>query len=641
MNRHVYLSMQPREKARQIFWSHFADLRTGEETIPARQARGRVSAAPVCARFSSPSFNFAAMDGLAVRAEDTFSARDDMPLTLDLKSGQAVMINTGHPLPENANAVIMIEHVRMSADHAQAVIHAPVYPWQNVRKVGEDIVASELLFPTEHVFQAADIAALITGGCGEVRVRQRPRVAILPTGSELIALDSGLDTLPVGKTLESNSAALAALVEDAGAEALVTPIIQDDYEIIKAQVLDVLAAGADMVLVNAGSSSGTADYTARIIADVGEVFIHGVTMMPGKPVILGAAQGRPIVGVPGYPVSAILAVEEFVMPLLARMQGVRLDTPVVLEAVLAKDIPSRSGMEEFRRMVVGKIGAEYVAVPLKKGAGAITTLTRANAMLRIDAASEGEKQGRTLPVTLLAPQDEIKRTLLCTGSHDPCLELLNDFLCQTTPAYALASTHAGSLGGIFALKSRMCHMAGSHLLEPADGSYNVAALRRYLPDRALRVVTFMHREQGFFVPRGNPRGIHSVHDLVGTGVRFVNRQAGSGTRVLFDYELQRHNLEADDISGYGYDEYTHMAVAVAILSGKADTGLGVRSAANALGLDFVPLAEERYDLLIPEELFDTPMLRTVLDVITSARFRQAVEARGGYSTRETGNLVQG
>lgn len=291
-------------------------------------------------------------------------------------------------------------------------------------------------------------------------------------------------------------------------------------------------------------------------------------------------------------------------------------------------------------MVVGKIEREYVAVPLKKGAGAITTLTRANAMLRIEAASEGEKQGRTMPVQALVPLDEIERTLLCTGSHDPCLELLNDFLRQATPFYVLASTHVGSLGGIFALKSRMCHMAGSHLLEPTDGSYNVAALRRYLPDRALKVVTFMHREQGFFVPTGNPRGITGVQDLVGTGLRFVNRQAGSGTRVLFDYELSRHGLDPDEIQGYGYDEYTHMAVAVAVLSGKADTGLGVLSAANALGLDFVPLAEERYDLIIPEEIFATPMMRTVLDIMTSARFKQAVEARGGYSCRETGNLVQ-
>lgn len=639
MSRRIYLSMQPREVAQRMFWSHFELLRTGEETISVRTARGRVSSAPVCARFSSPSFHFAAMDGLAVRAEDTFGASDDTPLTLDVQGGQAVAVNTGNPLPEQANAVIMIEHVVFD-EAGQAVIRAPVYPWQHVRKVGEDIVASELLFPSEHLFRAPDIAALITGGCASVQVHKRPRVAIVPTGSELVVLRDDMAEIPAGKTLESNSAALAALAEEAGADVTVSTVVPDQYETIKGHLLEVLAQGADVVVINAGSSSGSADYTARIIEEVGEVFVHGVTMMPGKPTILGSVQGRPVVGVPGYPVSAMLAMEQFVVPLVMRMQGLRLPERPTVEAVLARDLPSRSGMEEFRRMIVGRIGTEFVAVPLKKGAGAITTLTHANGMLVVAAASEGEKQGRPVQIELFVPREQVERTILCTGSHDPCLEVLSDFLCRITPAYHLASTHVGSLGGIFALKSGMCHMAGSHLLEPEDGTYNVGTVRRYLAGRDIRVVTFMHREQGFFVPRGNPRGIRGVADLVGTGVRFVNRQAGSGTRVLLDHELRRHGLDSDEISGYTYDEYTHMAVAAAVLCGKADTGLGVRSAAQALGLDFVPLAEERYDLLIPGEMLDTPMMRGVLDVITSARFMRAVEARGGYSTRETGHMVE-
>lgn len=580
------------------------------------------------------------MDGLAVRAEDTFGASDDMPMELDVAGGQAVMVNTGNPLPDGKNAVIMIENVLMSDDGSGASIRAAVYPWQNVRKVGEDIVASELLFPSEHLFRAPDIAALITGGCGMISVHRRPQVTIVPTGTELIELTESLEAIPPGKTLESNSASLAAMVEEAGGEVTVSPVVKDDYERIKRHLLDVLAAGADVVVINAGSSSGTADYTVRVIEELGEVFVHGVTMMPGKPTILGQVQGRPVIGVPGYPVSAMISMEQFVVPLLARMQGLHpLPAPTV-DAVLAKDLPSRSGLEEFRRMIVGRIGQDFVAVPLKKGAGAITTLTRANAMLTIAAASEGEKQGRSVPVELLVPRDEVERTLLCTGSHDPCLDLLNDFLCRRSPAYPLASTHVGSLGGIFALKHSMCHMAGAHLLNPADGTYNVAALRQYLPGRDVRLVTFTHREQGFFVPRGNPLGIRGVQDLCDKGLRFVNRQAGSGTRILFDYELERQDIDPDDISGYTYDEYTHMAVAVAVLSGKADTGLGVRAAALALGLDFVPLVEERYDLLIPGELFETPMIQAVLDVIGSAQFRQTVEAKGGYSTRETGRLVE-
>lgn len=331
--------------------------------------------------------------------------------------------------------------------------------------------------------------------------------------------------------------------------------------------------------------------------------------------------------------------EQLVLPLLAQMQEIHLPPPITIQATLAKDLPSRAGIEEFRRMIVGRIGREFVAVPLKQGAGAITTLTRANGIFRIDAASEGEKQGQAKEIELLIPLSQVERTILCTGSHDLCLDLLNDFLRKQQPAYPLASTHVGSLGGIMALKQGMCHLAGAHLLDPRDGSYNTSYIRKHLADKDIRIVTLVHRQQGFIVPRGNPRGIATIHDLFAENIRFINRQAGSGTRVLLDYELERHGLDGDAINGYAQDEYTHMAVAVAVLSGKVDVGLGIQSAARALGLDFVPLVEERYDLLIPQAVFNTPMIQQVLKVINQEDFQQAVELLGGYSTRETGRLV--
>ena len=639
MKRKIYLHMTSREEAQRLFWSRFADRRTETEDIPPRQAVGRVTAGPIVARFSSPSFHAAAMDGLAVRAEDTFGAADDAPRTLRLDTGEAVMINTGYPLPPDKNAVIMIENVLLGDDNREAVIRAPVYPWQHVRKVGEDIVATELLFPTGHQIRPADVAALITGGCATVPVRRRPRVVIVPTGSELVRLEDFTEAVPPGKTVESNSAALAGLAVQAGAEVEVTPIISDEYDSIRNQLATLVDSEADLIVINAGSSAGSADYTVQIIEELGEVLVHGVTIMPGKPTILGAIGGKPVLGIPGYPVSAIIAMEQFVLPLLARMQGVHLPDQEQVQAVLAKDLPSPSGIEEFRRVVVGRIGSGFVAVPLKKGAGAITTLTRANGILRIDASFEGEKHGRPVVIDLLAPQAQVERTILCTGSHDLCLDLLGDFLRINDPAYPLASTHVGSLGGIMALKQGMCHIAGSHLLDPEDGSYNTTYLRRYLPGRDIRLLTLVHRQQGFIVPKGNPKGITGIRDLFAAGIRFINRQAGSGTRVLLDFELSRHGLDGDDIDGYDQDEYTHMAVAVAVLSGKVDVGLGIKSAANALGLDFVPLVEERYDLLIPGELFETPMIQAVRTVIDMPRFKERVERMGGYSTRATGTLI--
>ncbi len=639
MKRTVYLDMQSREEARALLAEHFSRIETEAELVDVRSCCFRVTAEPIHARFSAPSFHAAAMDGLAVRAEETFGAADYKPLTLSVQDGQAVMINTGHPLPPDKNAVIMIEHVLLADDGQTAIIRSPAYPWQHVRKVGEDIIATELLFPGGHQITPPDIAALITGGCLQIPVRRRPKVVIIPTGSELITLEEALVELPAGKTIESNSAALRGLAEQAGAEVEVTSIISDEYDTIKNSLLEVVRSDARLVIINAGSSAGSADYTANIIAELGEVITHGITIMPGKPTIFGKIEGKPVIGIPGYPVSAVIAMEQFVVPLLANMQGLILPTTESVDAVIARDLPSKAGIEEFRRMVVGRIRQSYIAVPLKKGAGAITTLTRANAMLKIAASSEGEVAKTTGRMRLLVPKKQIDRTILCTGSHDLTLDIWGNLLRRENPSLVLASSHVGSLGGILAIRDGMCHLAGSHLLDPENGSYNISALRQYLPDRAVRLITLVHREQGFIVARGNPKGISSIADLERNEVVFINRQAGSGTRVLLDYQLRENSLDAEDITGYDQDEYTHMAVAVAVLSGKADVGLGIRSAANALELDFIPLVEERYDLIIPAELFATGLVTAALEKIHSSQFRKGVTALGGYSTRETGNEV--
>ncbi len=632
--------MRSRKEALALFLERFQDVLTGEEEVPARQACSRITSRPVSARLSSPSFHSAAMDGLAVRAEDTFGAADDNPVTLNISSGQAVMINTGHPLPPDKNAVIMIENIILDKDQSRGTIRAPVYPWQNVRKVGEDIVATELLFPSHHRITPPDMAALLTAGCPKVWVREKPRVTIIPTGSELVELSPSGLAPPPGKTIESNSAVLAGLAEQAGAVVTVTPIIGDDFATIEQHLKEAVASDADLIVLNAGSSAGSADYTVRVIEELGEVLVHGVTIMPGKPTILGIIDGKPVMGNPGYPVSAIISFEQFALPLLARMQGMEKEPATEITAVLAKDIPSRGGIEEFRRMITGRIGDHFVTVPLKKGAGAITTLTRANSMLTIGAESEGESKNSRVRVCLLRPETTIARTILCTGSHDLCLDLLHDFLKKSTPAYPLASTHVGSLGGIMAIKNTMTHIAGSHLLDPESGAYNTTYIRRYLPDREVNLITLVHRLQGFIVRKGNPENIRTIDDLVKGNIRFINRQAGSGTRVLLDYELEKNGLDADEIEGYDHEEYTHMAVAVAVLSGKADAGLGILAAARALDLDFVPLTEERYDLIIPTPFLELPMIRRLLAIIQSRDFKAAVETMGGYSTRETGKIVQ-
>ena len=639
MKRKIYLKMHTLAEARSLFLDRFTGLHTGEEEITSREADGRVTSRPVIARFSAPSYHAAAMDGLAVRAGDTFGASDDQPLALRLDNGQAVAVNTGHPLPEGKDAVVMIEHVLLREGDRQAILRAPIHPWQNVRKVGEDIVATEQLFPTHHLLRPADIGALLTAGCPRVWVRQRPRVLIFPTGSELVTADNLAEPPAPGAIIEANSGVLAALIARAGGLPTVAPIIADDYATIKKHLLAAAASDVDMIVINAGSSAGSADYTVQLIEELGEVLVHGVTIMPGKPTILGTIAGKPVIGNPGYPVSALISCEQFIQPLLARLQGMEQEEPRKITAVLGKSLPSAGGIEEFRRMISGRIGEQFVCVPLKKGAGAITTITRANSILRIPAASEGRAKGETVELELLRPLDQISRTILCTGSHDLCLDLIHDFLKQGDPAYPLASTHVGSMGGIMAIRDGMTHIAGSHLLDPATGGYNTAYLRQYLPDRETALITLVYREQGFIIPAGNPKGIRDVRDLARDDVTYVNRQAGSGTRVLLDYELAKAGLSPDSIRGYENEEYTHMSVAVAVLSGKADAGLGVMAAARALGLDFIPVTEERYDLIIPREFLDLPSIRRLLAIINSQAFKERVEQMGGYSTRETGQEV--
>ena len=631
--------MKSLEEAQKLFWAAFAGYFTEDEEVDARNACGRITARPVVARFSSPSFHGAAMDGLAVRAEETFGAADDSPITLNLSSGQAVPINTGYPLPDGKNAVIMIEHVLISDDEEQAVIRTPVYPWQNVRKTGEDIVATELLFPTNHRLSPADIGALLTAGCPLVRVRKKPHVTIIPTGTELEHLTEPEQDIPAGKTVESNSAVLAAMASQAGVEVSVKPIRRDDYPTIKKELQNALQTNTDMVVINAGSSAGSADYTAQIIEELGEVLVHGVTIMPGKPTILGVVGNKPVVGNPGYPVSAMISFEQLVLPLLKTMQGMDLDEPRKIKARLAKNIPSRGGIEEFRRMITGRIDDHFVTVPVKKGAGAITTVTRANSMLRIPAPSEGGSKNSTVDIELLRPLSQVEKTILCTGSHDLTLDIIRDFLKKSTPAYPLASTHVGSLGGIMAVKEGMTHIAGSHLLDPKSGQYNTSYLQRYLGEEKVALITLVHREQGFMVQPGNPKKIQQIKDLLRDDVIFINRQAGSGTRVLLDYELKKEGLDPDAISGYDNEEYTHMAVAVSVLSGKVDAGLGILAAARALKLEFIPVTEERYDLVIPARFLELPMMKQLLAIIQQDDFKKNVEEMGGYSTRETGNRV--
>ncbi len=637
--RRIYLKMKEPEEALDIFLRHISpEALLSTERVASKDSAGRVTAKPVTALLSSPTYHSAAMDGYAVRARDTFGASEHRPLSLEI--GRHVWpINTGQVMPAGTDAVIMIEDVFHVDDTAIEII-GPVFPWQNVRKVGEDMVATELLLPANHLISPYDVAALITGGVQDLLVWERPKVVIIPTGSELIRAEEALipgNTL--GKTIESNSAMLSSLAAAHGAKVSIWDIVPDDLGLIKDTLRSAIDSDAHLVVLNAGSSAGSADYTVHAIEELGYLLVHGVTMMPGKPTALGVIDGKPVMGNPGYPVSSALSFEKFALPALSKLQ---FKTPLKkqkMEAIVGRNIPSKSGLREFRRVITGKVGNRFVAVPLRKGAGSITTLTRANAMIEIAENAEGVEEGTRISVELLRGEEDISRTLLCIGSHDLALDILRDMLQRGHPAFYLYSNHVGSLGGLMALKKGLAHMAGTHLLDPATGTYNTRYVKRYLSDMPVALVTLVHRQQGFMVLPGNPKGIKGIEDLARPDVTFINRQAGSGTRVLLDYHLRKAGIDPDQIQGYQDEEYTHMTVAVDILSNRADTGLGILSAARALGLGFIPLAEERYDLAVPMAQMEHPGVRSILEIVRSRDFKSKIEGLGGYSIRKTGRII--
>jgi putative molybdopterin biosynthesis protein len=627
----------------------------GIDEIPLdEQALGRVLAEPVWARISSPHYHASAMDGFAVRAADTDGAMPTTPLRLEV-GPQAAYLDTGDPLPAWADAVIPIENIepldaagQLSTEmrHPSSIrIRSAVTPWSQVRSLGEDIVATQLVLPKGHTLRAVDLGALAASGQETLRVARRPRVAIIPTGTELVPI--GQPVKP-GDIIEYNSMVLAAQVNAWGGFAQRFPIVPDSFEQIQETVRRA-ALENDLVLLNAGSSAGSEDFSARVVQSLGSLLVHGVAVRPGHPVILGminaepAGSGEltrksaPIIGVPGYPVSAALTGEIFVEPMLSRWLGKPPSQPQTIEATLTRKVTSPAGDDDYMRVALGKVNDQVLAAPLSRGAGVITSLVRADGIVILPRGSQGMSAGEKVSVRLYRSPAEIDQTIFAIGSHDITLDLMAQYLADHERR--LTSANVGSLGGLVALKRGEAHLAGSHLFDPATAEYNLTYIREYLPGIPVRVITLVGRQQGLLVLKGNPKSITSLKDLARADVRFINRQRGAGTRVLLDYQLDLLAIVADQIKGYNQEEYTHLAVAAAVSSGKADTGLGIAAAAQALGLDFIPLFQERYDLVIPVQHYDSALLKPLLELLQDPHFRQAVADMPGYDIKHMGNLV--
>ena len=631
------------------------------EEVQLERALGRVTAEPIWANLSSPHYHAAAMDGYAVQAADTNGASDRAPVTLRV-GPDAVYIDTGEPMPGWADAVMPIENVETIKETVDGPLEAirirtALAPWTHVRSMCEDMVATELVLPAGHELRPIDLGAIAGSGHNTVRVWRRPRVAIIPTGTELVPPGT---PVRAGDIIEYNSLILSAQVESWGGVATRFPITPDDFEGIQETVVEA-AAQHDLVLINAGSSAGSEDFTASVVQKLGKLLVHGVAVRPGHPVILGMISRPsgnikvsnqedtprevdralstqvPVIGVPGYPVSAALTGEIFVEPILTRWLGRPPLEPLTIEATFTRKVHSSLGDDEYLRVTVGRVGKRLVAAPLSRGAGVITSLVRADGIVLIPAGVQGLQAGETVSVQLYRSLAEIEHTILALGSHDLTIDLMAQYL--STRGTRLSSANLGSLGGLVAIRRREAHLAGSHLLDPESGEYNLAYIEKYLPDVPVIVMGYVTREQGLIIPQGNPMNLTDLADLARGEITFINRQRGAGTRLLLDYHLEQIGLEPEAIAGYGREEYSHLNVAAAITSGLANCGLGIRAAADALGLDFIPLFNERYDLVIPLEHYQTPKLKPLLELLEDTEFRKAVNALAGYDTSPMGSII--
>jgi putative molybdopterin biosynthesis protein len=619
-----------------------------EEIQLDESALGRVLAKSVWAKISSPHYHAAAMDGFAVHSIETDGALPTSPRSLTYKS-QAIYVDTGDPLPANFDAVIPIENVEPLDETGEPSpelrrpyairIRAAVTPWSHIRTMGEDMVATQLVLPAGHTLRPVDLGAIAACGHDEVWVARPPRVAILPTGDELVPIG---EAIKEGNIIEYNSLVLAAQINSWGGKADRFPISADDFDEISKKVKGA-AKDHDLILLNAGSSAGSEDFSAQVVESLGHLLVHGVAVRPGHPVILGMidrtdSDGEiPIIGVPGYPVSAALTGEIFVEPLLARWLGRQPLKASKVTATLTRKTTSPGGDDDYVRVAVGKVGARLLAAPLSRGAGVITSMVRADGLVIFPRGSQGLPAGAEVEVRLYRSPSEIENTIFAIGSHDITLDVLAQFLAARNRHFS--SANVGSLAGLVALRRGEAHLAGSHLFDPETKEYNLSFIRQYLPGTPIKVIALVGRKQGLLVEKGNPKEIRDLSDLTHTNIVFVNRQRGAGTRVLLDYQLESRGISPDDIQGYNQEEYTHLAVAAAVASGRADCGLGIAAAAQALDLDFVPLFDERYDLVILQEYYESDLLAPLLDVLRESDFRDTVAGLPGYDTSIMGDLI--
>lgn len=629
-----YLTNVPLDEARGEYLARLQENGFAGQTelVSVQNAFGRITARAVYAAICAPHYAASAMDGIAVHAKDTFGATETTPVRLTPQ--QYMVVDTGDPVPEDCDAVIMVEDIVRGEDES-VTIYAAAAPWQHIRQIGEDICAGEMILASYMEVTPAAIGAMIAGGVLEIEVIKKPVIGIIPTGDEIVAPCA--DPKP-GDILEFNSSIFSAMVQEWGAEAKTYPIVPDRFDAIREMVAGA-ADECDIVLLNAGSSAGREDYSVSVIRELGDVVYHGIAIKPGKPAILGLRGAVPILGVPGYPVSGIIVIEELLKPLVAEWFHSNTAPVQLATATLTRPVVSGLKYQEFVRVRMGEVGGKLTASPLSRGAGVVSSFMKADGILEVPQGTEGYEAGEEVQVRLLSTPEKLQNTLVVIGSHDPLLDEVADMMHRADPTVFMSSSHVGSMGGIMAIRRGEAHAGGCHLLDTETGVYNLSFLKKYFPNGGIRLVRCVGRQQGLMLAKGNPLDIKEFADIAKNGVRYVNRQKGSGTRVLMDYLCEQYAVNVSDIYGYEREELTHTSVAAQIANGSADAGMGIYSAAQLYDLDFLPICIEEYDLIIPDHAWETPVVQQLIATLKSPAFREKMLAMGGYTVDHPGEII--
>lgn len=629
-----YLTNVPLDEARGEYLARLQENGFAGQTemVSVQNAFGRITARAVYAAICAPHYAASAMDGIAVHAKDTFGATETTPVRLTPQ--QYMVVDTGDPVPENCDAVIMVEDIVRGEDES-VTIYAAAAPWQHIRQIGEDICAGEMILASYMEVTPAAIGAMIAGGVLEIEVIKKPVIGIIPTGDEIVAPCADPKS---GDILEFNSSIFSAMVQEWGAEAKTYPIVPDRFDAIREMVARA-ADECDIVLLNAGSSAGREDYSVSVIRELGDVVYHGIAIKPGKPAILGLRGAVPILGVPGYPVSGIIVIEELLKPLVAEWFHSNTAPVQLATATLTRPVVSGLKYQEFVRVRMGEVGGKLTASPLSRGAGVVSSFMKADGILEVPQGTEGYEAGEEVQVRLLSTPEKLQNTLVVIGSHDPLLDEVADMMHRADPTVFMSSSHVGSMGGIMAIRRGEAHAGGCHLLDTETGVYNLSFLKKYFPNGGIRLVRCVGRQQGLMLAKGNPLDIKEFADIAKNGVRYVNRQKGSGTRVLMDYLCEQYAVNVSDIYGYEREELTHTSVAAQIANGSADAGMGIYSAAQLYDLDFLPICIEEYDLIIPDHAWETPVVQQLIATLKSPAFREKMLAMGGYTVDHPGEII--